>query len=443
MDKETGYATAGDARIAFQVLGAGPIDLVSTPGSFVSFDVASDDPMVELFYRRLASFTRLIRFDRRGMGASDPVPLDALPHLEAYAEEALAVMDAVGSDQAAIMAAYDAGPMAMLLAATQPERVSALVLLNTTARALAAEDYEIGLDRDASIEMIEQVAETWGSESQVALFVPSRAEDPQFVSWFAKGQRMTISRAQAGAYLRAMMDVDVRSVLPSIQVPTLVVHREQLPVIPLAQAEYVASRIPNGNLLVVPGADAPFNWDHPDSVLDAIEEFIGGIGAVAHTQRFVATVLYSDIVDSTGRAEALGDRHWQELLDVHDDLAASIVSAHGGRLIKYTGDGFMATFDRPGRAIQAAAEFHRRVAAVGIDVRIGLHTGEVERRGDDIGGLAVHLASRVMSRAGPGEILASRTVKDLVVGSDFEFSDLGLQQLKGFEAEWQLYQLNI
>jgi len=441
MHRETGYAAIGDARIAYQVAGAGPVDLVVTPGSFVSFDAASDEPMIRLYFRRLESFTRTIRFDRRGMGASDPVPLDALPHLEAYTDEALAVMGAAGSERAAIMAGYDAGPMAMLLAATHPERVSALVLVNTTARALAAADYEIGIAPEVSRLMIDNVAENWGSESQVPLFVPSRADDPQFVSWFAKGQRMTMSRGQAAAYLQAMMELDVRSLLPSIQVPTLVIHREHLPILPLAQAEYIADRIPQGRLVVVPGSDAPFMWDGADIALDAIEEFIGGLGTLAPAHRVVATVAYSDIVNSTGRAGAMGDRRWHELLDVHDELAASIVSAHRGRVVKTTGDGFLATFDRPSHAIQAADEFNRRVASMGIEVRIGLHTGEIERRGDDIAGLAVHLASRVMDRAAAGEILVSRTVKDLVVGSGFEFSDRGVHELKGFSSPWQLYRL--
>jgi class 3 adenylate cyclase len=439
MERTTGFARVGDARVAYQVSGTGPVDLIVTPGSFVSFDVASDDPMIELFYRRLASFTRLVRFDRRGMGASDPVPLDDLPSLESYSEETMAVMDAVGAERAAIMAGYDAGPMAMLLAAARPERMSALVLSNTSARPLVAEDYPIGMDPEATEQVVSMIAETWGTDQQAAMFVPSRADDPRFLSWFAKMERMTISPAQAAAYLRAMLAMDVRSVLPSIEVPTLVLHREQLPIVPLAHAEYIADHIPGAQLLVVPGRDAPFIWDHQDLVLDAIEEFLTGIGSTVRQQRVVATVLFTDIVDSTRRAEELGDRRWRALLDVHDDLAAAVVSAHGGRMVKHTGDGFMATFDGPGQAIEAAIEFARRIGEVGIEVRTGVHTGEVELDGDDVSGLAVHLASRVMDLAGGGQIMVSRTVKELVVGSDVRFEDRGQHTLKGLEGDWQLF----
>jgi class 3 adenylate cyclase len=439
MERTTGFARVGTAQVAYQVTGTGPIDLVSTPGSFTSFDVASDDPLIELFFRRLASFTRLIRFDRRGMGASDPVSLDALPHLDSYAEETLAVMDTVGSERAAIMAGYDAGPMAMLLSATRPERVSALVLSNTTARPLFAPDYPIGLDPDAADLLIGTFAETWGTEQQVAMFVPSRADDPRFLSWFAKMERMTISPAQAAAYLRAMMDLDVRSVLPSIQVPTLVLHRNEVSIPPIAQAEYLAEHIPGARLVAVPGRDAPFIWEHQDLVLDALEDFLTGIGIAAPSERIIATVLFTDIVDSTRRADELGDRRWRALLDVHDEIAAAAVSAYEGRLIKHTGDGFMATFDRPGRALEAATEFRRRVAEVGIDIRTGLHTGEVVLSGTDVGGLAVHLASRVMDLAGSGQIMVSRTVKDLVVGSEFRFVDQGQHTLKGLEGQWELF----
>lgn len=442
MERTTGFATVGDAQVAYQVTGTGPIDLITTPGSFVSFDVASDDPMIELFFSRLASFTRLIRFDRSGIGASDPVPLDALPSVESYIKETLAVMDAVGSERAAIMAGYDAGPMAMQLAATRPERVSALVLSNTSARARVAEDYPIGLDPKATEQLIATIAEAWGSESQVAVIVPSRADDPRFVSWFAKLQRMTISPGQASAYLRAMIDLDVRSVLPLIHVPTLVLHREQLATVPLAQGEYLAEHIPGARLVVVPGRDAPFMWENPELALDAIEQFLTGIGGAVRQERVIATVLFTDIVDSTRRADELGDRRWRALLDVHNDLAAQAVSSHGGRMVKHTGDGFMATFSGPGPAIQAATEFGTRVAEIGIDVRTGIHTGEVEISGEDVGGLAVHLASRVMDQAGPGEILASRTVKDLVVGSEVSFADHGQYALKGFPGEWQLFSVD-
>jgi len=439
MERRTGYVRLGTARIAYQVAGTGPVDLVFALGSFVSFDTADEDAMADVYYRRLASFTRLIRFDRGGAGSSDTVSLDDASNLESYVEETLAVMDAVGIGRAAVMAGYDAGPMAMKLAVMHPERVAALILSNTTACYVEAEDYPIGLDADRAEQMVAMVSDTWGAEEQVSIFIPSRANDPRFRARLAKLQRLTLSPTEAATYMRAMVDLDVRSLLASIQVPTLILHRNDFQLIPLAHAQYLADHIVNARLVAIPGKDGPFVWEHPEAALDAIEEFLTGVAPEAGTDRVIATVLFTDIVGSTRRAEELGDRRWRALLDVYDELAVRVVAAHNGTLVKMTGDGFMATFDRPGRAILAAAEFGRQVGEVGVETRIGIHAGEVEVRGDDIGGLAVHLASRVMGVAQPGEILVSRTVKDLVVGADLSFEDRGLHALKGFESEWQLF----
>jgi class 3 adenylate cyclase/pimeloyl-ACP methyl ester carboxylesterase len=439
VESHTGYARLGAARIAFQVIGGGPIDLISTPGSFVSFDISAEDPAADLYYRSLASFTRLIRFDRRGSGASDPVPLDALPALESYTEEVLAVMDAVGSQQAAVMAGYDAGPMAMLFAATQPERVSALILANTTSRYLSVEDYPIGLSRDAAEHVADLMAENWGTEAQASLYVPSRADDARFLAWFAKVQRMTISPTAAAAYFRAWFEVDARPLLSAIRLPTLVLHRSGFSSIPFTHAQYIADHVAGARVVELPGSDGPFIWEHPELALDAIEEFLTGIRRGAPSHRVLATVLFTDIVDSTQRAEELGDRKWRALLDVHDDLAARSVESQGGRVVKSTGDGILATFDGPGRAIRGATALQDELGRVQINLRAGIHAGEIEVRGDDVSGIAVHLAARVMAEADPGEILVSRTVRDLVVGSDISFSDRGAHQLKGIEGDWQLY----
>jgi len=439
VESHTDYARLGTALIAFQVTGEGPIDLISTPGSFVSFDISAEDPAADLYYRRLASFTRLIRFDRRGSGASDPVPLDALPALESYSEEVLAVMDTVGSQSAAIMAGYDAGPMAMLLAATQPERISALILTNTTSRYLSDTDYPIGLSREAAEQMVDLVAAKWGTEDQVSLYVPSRADDARFLAWFAKVQRMTISPTEAAAYFRAWFDVDTRPLLPAIRLPTLVLHRSEFASIPLAHAQYIVDHVAGARVVELPGSDGPFIWEHPDLALDAIEEFLTGIQPGAPSHRVLATVLFTDIVDSTRRAEELGDRKWRALLDIHDELSARSVEAQGGRVVKTTGDGILATFDGPGRAIRAATALQDELRGVQIGLRTGIHTGEIEVRGNDVSGIAVHLAARVMAEADPGEILVSRTVRDLVVGSDIPFADRGAHQLKGIEGDWQLY----
>lgn len=439
MERTTGFAPIEGSRIAYQVTGQGPIDVVSTPGSFVSFDVTEEDPRGAFYYRRLASMGRIIRFDRGGAGASDPVPLDALPNLEAYGHEVLAVMDTVGSERAVLLAAYDAGPMAVLLAATHPERISALGLFNTTARYLRDDDYSIGLDPDAAALVAETFDETWGSEEHAELYVPSRRGDRQFLSWFAKLQRLTISPTQAAAYLRAMFAVDVRTLLPSIAVPTLVLHRRNFSFIPLTHGEYLAGHISDARLIVLEGSDGPLIWERPEHTLDVIEEFVTGIRPAAAPDRVIATVVFTDIVESTRRAEALGDRRWREVLDLHDELADRTVAEFGGVLVKHTGDGMMATFDRPSAAVGAARTFTQGVSNFGIDVRTGIHTGEVVAAGDDVGGLAVHLAARVMARAGAGEVLVSRTVRDLMVGSPIAFADRGEATLKGFEGTWQLY----
>jgi class 3 adenylate cyclase/pimeloyl-ACP methyl ester carboxylesterase len=439
MERMTGFAHLNDSNVAYQLNGKGPIDLVATPGSFVGFDIAEDDPMVALYYERLASIARVIRFDRRGSGSSDPVPLDAVPGIESYVEETLAVMDAVGSDNAAVMAGFDAGPMGIMLAAAHPERVSALVLVNTTSRFLHAEDYAIGVAREAAAQIVEVFESTWGSEAAVGLSVPSRAGDPRFVRWFAKLQRLTISPKQAAAYMRAIVAADVRALLPSVTAPTLVVHREGLQSIPLSHAEYMVENIPAATLLKIPGQDAPMMWEGQEVMLEALEEFVAGIQPKSRVDRVISTVLFMDVVDSTRRAEELGDRRWHALLEVHDELAAKATDANGGRLVKNTGDGFMATFDGPGRAILAASQICARFAELGVTTRTGIHTGEVEMRDDDIAGVAVHLASRIMNSAEPGEIWVSSTVKDLVVGSDFRFTSRGDHTLKGIADEWRLF----
>lgn len=442
MERTTGFAHLNDANIAYQVNGSGSVDLVATPGSFVGFDIAEDDPMVALYYQRLASIARVIRFDRRGAGSSDPVPLDALPDIESYVEETLAVMDTVGSEHAAVMAGFDAGPMAIMLAATHPERVSALVLVNTTSRFLYAEDYPIGIDQEAAAQIVGVFESTWGSEAAVGLSVPSRADDARFVTWFAKLQRLTISPKQAAAYMRAIVSADVRALLPSITAPTLVVHREGLQSIPLSHAQYIVEKIPSARLLKIPGQDAPMMWEGQEVMLGALEEFVAGIQPTSRADRVISTVVFMDVVDSTRRAEELGDRRWHALLEVLDDLAAKAIDANGGRLVKNTGDGFMATFDGPGRAILATVQIGAGLAELGLTTRTGIHSGEVEIRDSDIAGLAVHLASRIMNRAEPGEIWVSSTVKDLVVGSHFRFTERGSHTLKGLEDEWRLFSVD-
>jgi class 3 adenylate cyclase len=439
MQPETRYARLGGDRIAYQVLGGGPPDLLLARRSYGHIDVAWEDPGITLFLRSLASFCRLILFDRRGTGPSDPLPLDPLPPWESYAEELTAVLDEVGSDRAAIMAEVDAGPTALLFAGTRPERTSALVLVNTAARFAAGSDYPIGVAAEAVEAQVARFDELWGSDALAAMLAPSRAGDARFLRWFAKWQRASVSPKAAQTLLRAMAEVDVRPVLPLVQAPTLILHRRGFELVPIAHGRYLAEHIAGAKLVELPGSDVDLSWETPELALDAIQEFLTGVRRSAEPSRVLATVLFTDIVGSTERATRLGDRRWRELLEVHDELAGRLVEQFHGRLVKTTGDGILATFDGPGRAIRCAAALRDELAGIGLAIRAGLHTGEIELRDGDVGGIAVHIAARVMAAAGSGQILASRTVRDLVVGSDIAMDDLGTQQLKGVEGAWQLF----
>jgi class 3 adenylate cyclase len=437
---ETKYARLGDDRIAYQVLGEGPPDLVLTMGAFGHVDLQWEDPGIALFLRGLASFTRLVAFDRRGTGASDPLPDDAPPPWEAYADEVTAVMDAVGSRQAALMATTaEAGPMALFFAATRPERTSALIVGNATARYVAADDYPIGIPPEQAEAIISRVEDTWGTGDRIADGIPSRAGDERFRRWMARIQRSIASPRTVHTFLRALFRVDVRPLLPLIQAPTLVLHRRDFPMLPIEHGRYLAEHIPGARLVELPGSDGPLAWETPELTLRHIEEFLTGAPRTAPTSRVLATVLFTDIVASTERAAELGDRRWRELLQVHDDLANRLVERWGGRVVKTTGDGMLATFDGPGRAIGCVVALRDQLGDIDVQVRAGLHAGEVELRGDDVGGIAVHIASRVMATAGAGEIVVSRTVRDLVAGSDITLQDRGSRRLKGVDGVWQLF----
>jgi class 3 adenylate cyclase len=436
---ETRYARLGGDRIAYQVLGEGPPDLVLARRSWGHIDIGWEDPGITLFLRSLASFCRLILFDRRGTGPSDPLPAQPLPPWESYAEELTAVLDEVDCEQAAIMAEMDAGPTALLFAGTRPERTSALVLVHTSARFVAGSDYPIGVAAEAAEAMVAQFDRLWGTEAMAALQVPSRAGDARFGRWFAKWQRASTSPRVAQAFLRALAEVDVRPVLPLVQAPTLVLHRRGFELVPITHGRYLAEHIKEAKLVELPGADVDLMWETPQLALDEVEEFLTGLRRTAEPSRILATVLFSDIVGSTERAVRLGDRRWRELLEVHDELAGRLVEQFHGQLVKTTGDGILATFDGPGRAIRCAAALRDELGGIDLQIRVGLHTGEIELRDGDIGGIAVHIAARVMAAARPREILASSTVHDLVVGSDIAMDDRGTQPLKGIEGAWQLY----
>jgi class 3 adenylate cyclase len=413
---ETRYARVGPDRLAYQVLGQGPPDLVFTMGAFSHVDVVWDDPQIALFLRRLASFCRLLRFDRRGTGASDPLPPDPLPPWEAYTEELVAVMDAVGSQRAALLVAGpEAGPMALFFAGTKPERTAALVLADASARYLVADDYPIGVAAQTAEAMLARAEELWGTEAFAGINAPSRAGDERFLRWSARLQRAIASPGVVRAHLRALLEVDVRPILPLIQAPTLVLHHRAFRYIPVEHSRYLADHIPGARLIELEGV-LPL-WERPDLPLEVVEEFLTGVRRPAPPSRVLATVLFTDIVGSTERAAELGDRRWRTLLDVHDELAGRLVERWGGRLVKTTGDGVLAT----------------------VQMRAGVHIGEVELRGDDVGGIAVHVAARVMATAGAGEVVVSRTVRDLVAGSEVVLQDRGSRRLKDVEGDWQLF----
>jgi class 3 adenylate cyclase len=436
---KTRYARVGPDRLAYQVLGQGPPDLVLTIAAFSHVDVAWEDPQIALFLRRLASFSRLLRFDRRGTGASDPLPQNPLPPWEAYAQELVAVMDAVGSQRAALLATGpEVGPMALFFAGTRPERIAALILVDATARYLVADDYPIGFPPQVVEAMTARAEELWGTEAFARIYAPSRAGEERFLRWAARLERAIASPRVVRDHLRAMLEVDVRPILPLIQAPTLVLHHRDFRLLPVAHGRYLAEHIPGARLVELPG-DLPMFWDQPDLLLGVVEEFLVGAGRSVEPTRVLATVLFTDIVGSTRRAAELGDRRWRELLDTHDELAGRLVQRWGGRLVKTTGDGILATFDGPGRAIGCAAALREGLDAIGVQIRAGLHIGEVELRADDVGGIAVHVAARVMATAGAGEIVVSRTVRDLVAGSDIVLQDRGSRRLKGVEGDWQLF----
>jgi len=436
---QTRYARLGPDRLAYQVLGQGPPDLVFTMGAFSDVDVVWEDPQMALFLRRLASFSRLLRFDRLGTGASDPLPAHPLPPWEAYAQELVAVMDAAGSQRAALLAAGpQAGPMALFFAGTKPDRTAALILADATARYLVDDDYPIGTAPEAVEAMIARAQELWGTEAFAGTYTPGRAGDQRFLRWSARLQRAIASPRVVRASLRALLEVDVRPLLPLIHAPTLVLHHRDFEFLSVEHSRYLTEHIPEARLVELSG-DLPLFWDQPDRVLNVVEQFLIGARRTVEPSRVLATVLFTDIVGSTRRAERLGDRRWRALLDVHDELAGRLVERWGGRLVKTTGDGILATFDGPGRAIGCATSLREELGEIGVQIRAGLHIGEVELRGDDVGGIAVHVAARIMATAGAGEIVVSRTIHDLVAGSEVVLQDRGSRRLKDVEGDWQLF----
>jgi class 3 adenylate cyclase len=435
---QTRYVTVGGADVAYQVFGDGPRDLLVFGGLGSNIEVGWLVPEVSDYSTRLSSVSRVITFDRRGVGASDALPRSAIPTWEDFTEDAEAVLDAAGSHQAAIFASLETGPMALLFAAMHPDRVDGLILYNTYARYLTADDYPIGFTTEFLDVVVELVQAQWGTPDLFRLVFPSRADDAEFLDRMARlATSSATPRMTAAQWDYLLRQIDARSALPFIHVPTLVLNSESQ-FLPLIQGRYLAEHIDGARFVELPGSDLGPWAENGAKIADEIAEFLTGERPV-EIDRLLATVLFTDIVDSTGRAASLGDHRWRSLLDDHDRAVRDQLRRYRGREINTTGDGFVASFDGPARAIRCAKDIVKATQNLGVDVRVGLHTGECEVRGDDLGGLAVHIAARVAAAAETVEVLVSSTVKDLVAGSGITFKDRGEHDLKGVPDTWRLY----
>jgi pimeloyl-ACP methyl ester carboxylesterase len=433
----TQYARRGDIHIAYQALGDGDRDLVYLPGIWSHLEHFWREPLYARLLERLASFSRLILLDTRGVGMSDRP--GELPLLEQQVDDVLAVLDAVGSEQATIMGISQSGPLAVLFAATHPGRTAGLVLYGSYAAARRSEGYPWGRSPEWIEDYLDRMDREWGSGTDYDLVAPSHRSDDALRAWWASLERHSSAPGNAMAYLRAHSQDDVCALLGSISVPTLVLHRTDDPYRDVAHGRYLADHIPGARLGELPGGDhLPYLGDQ-DALLGEIETFLTGASDGAEADRVLATVLFTDIVGSTMHASELGDEAWRAVLDRHNGIVRDTLARYRGVEVNTAGDGFLARFDGPARAIRCALSLRDEVRRLGIEIRAGIHTGEIELMGDDIGGISVHIGARVATEAGPGEVLVSRTVKDLVAGSGISFTDRGLFSLKGIPDEWRLF----
>jgi len=436
---EIRYARNGEVNIAYSIVGDGPQDLVFTPGFVSHLEILWEWPSYGRFLERLASFSRLIVWDKREQGLSDR--LGAPPTLEQGMDDLLCVLDAADSEVAALFGVSEGGPMACLFAATFPDRVSHLVLCGTWSKLARSDDNPAGVPVAAFERWLDQTVADWGGPAALAQFAPSAAEDEDAVAWWARFLRSASSPRAAKSLMEMYLDIDVRPVLGAITAPTLVMHHAGDRAVPIGLGRDTAALIPDARWIELPGADHAFFMGDVDALVDEAEEFVTGTRHGPEAERVLATVMFTDIVGSTERAAAAGDRDWRALLERHDELVRGQLGRFRGREIKQLGDGFLAAFDGPARAVSCAAEIAKRVRSLGIEVRAGVHTGECEQRESDLAGMAVHIGARVGSCAEAGEVLVSSTVKDLVVGSGLQFEDRGVTVLKGVPGEWRLYAL--
>lgn len=435
---ETKYAKSGELNIAYQCIGDGPLDLVVAPGYMTHLEQNWELPDYARLHRRLASFARVILFDRRGTGLSDRAV--GLGSFEDAMDDIRAVMDAAPSERAALMGGAEGGPLCMLFAATFPARTSALILVSSYARRMWAPDYSFGIDDDMNQRIVSTIKERWGREPfGLHRLAPSRANDRRFAEWYVEAQRFGASPGTALAWHRLVTEVDVRRVLPSIHVPTLVVHRTGDKVVPVESSRFLASHIPSARYVELPGDDHFWFAGDTDGMVDEVEEFLTGMRPRLEPDRVLGTLLFTDIVGSTERAAEMGNQGWADLVQTHFQILRRELERFRGKEVETTGDGIFATFDGPARAVRCGCMLRDAVRQLGIEIRVGLHTGEYELIGTEIAGVAINIASRVMSKAGAGEVWVSSTVKDLVAGSGIQFMDRGMYGLKGIPGEWHLF----
>ena len=436
----TRYALSGDAHIAYQVFGEGDLDLVFVPGFVSNIEHYWEMPQVPDLLERLGSFARVVIFDKRGTGLSDPV--SGPPPLEQRMDDMQAVMDAAGVERAALYGISEGGPASVLFAATYPERASSLVLYGSTPRFRTDTDISWGATDEQIELMLSQTEHTWGDGALLGIFAPTVAEDRDMQRAWGRFQRASASPAMARAVIASLFEIDVRDILTTIRIPTLILHRKGDLVAPIEGARLMAEQIPDARLVEFEGDDhVPFTGDF-EPAMDEMEEFLTGTRQARPLDRVLATVMFTDIVDSTRRAADAGDRRWRELIERHDEVTRRQLDRYRGQEVKTLGDGFLATFDGPARGIECACAIRDGVSPLGLEVRAGLHTGECELHQEDVRGMAVNIGARVGAVAEANEVLVSSTVKDLVVGADLEFADRGEHELKGVPGTWRLYAAN-
>lgn len=441
MPPKTRYAKSGRVSIAYQVVGEGPMDLVFIPGYVSNVEFYWESATGTRLFERLASFARVVLWDKRGTGLSDPV--DRVPTLDERTDDLVAVMDAVGVERAAFFGVSEGGPMGLLFAAAHPERTTALVLYGASPKFSSSPDWEWGWSPDEITQRLDEIERDWGEAALLSVFAPTQAENKAMRHAWGQYQRRGGSPGMGRAVYQALCEIDCRQILPAIRVPTLILHPVGDRVADVRAARYMAQRIPGAQMVEFPTEDHLLFFYNPDPIVEEIEHFLTGVRHQSQANRVLATVMFTDIVGSTVRAAELGDHRWRDLLATHDAAVRQELKRFDGQEVKTTGDGFLATFTAPSRAIACACAVRDTVRELGLDVRIGVHTGECEIMGSDVGGLAVHTGARVAALAEPGEVLVSSTVKDLVAGARIDFTDRGTHQLKGVPGEWRVFAVSV